>query len=321
MRIFADADYPFLSWRHKAYLVSGLLLLAGVLAMVINAVALGSWLRYGVDFTGGTMIHVNFASAVQADEIRAVNPDWQITRFGEVDESEYLIRIPTFENSLGVDPVAEVSNGLTQAFGEDSFEVVRREAVSARVGGELQQRALLAILISLVGTLLYLAYRFEWRFGLAAVVGTLYNVLVTLGIVAMLRMEVSLTTVAAVLTIVGYSLNDTIVVFDRIRENLSKHRTVSFMETCDRAVNETLPRTVLTSGTTLATLLTLYLFGGAVIRDFALVLILGVAIATFATIFVATPALAEIEARWPRRKQRATPASGKSRRRTAEARV
>lgn len=321
MRIFADADFPFLSWRRKAYTVSGLFLLAGVVAMIINAIFFGSWLRYGVDFTGGTLIHVNFANAVQADEIREVNPGWQITRFGEIEESEYLIRIPTFENRLEADPVAEVTAGLTQAFGQDSFEVVRREAVSARVGGELQQRALLAILISLVGTLLYLAYRFEWRFGLAAVIGTLYNVLITLGIIAMLRMEVSLTTVAAFLTIVGYSLNDTIVVFDRIRENLGKYRTVSFMDTCDRAVNETLPRTVLTSGTTLATLLALYLFGGAVIRDFALVLILGVAIATFATIFVATPALAEIEAKWPRRKQRAAPSSRKSRRKTAEARV
>src|SRR5690606_4242766 len=106
----------------------------GVVAMVINTATMGSWLRYGVDFTGGTLIHVDFAEAVQADQIRAVNPNWQITRFGEVEESEYLIRIPTFENRLEADPVAEVSAGLTQAFGEGSFEVVRREAVSARVG-------------------------------------------------------------------------------------------------------------------------------------------------------------------------------------------
>jgi preprotein translocase subunit SecF len=317
MRIFANADYPFLRWRRQAYIGATALVGLGIVAMFLNVFSIGSWLRYGVDFTGGTLIHVNFDHQVEADEIRAVNPNWlSVTRFGEVTESEYVIRIPSFEDRLDVDPAQSVSTALADAFGADTFEIVRTEAVGPRVGNELQQRALLAILISLVGTLIYIAVRFEWRFGVAAVIGTAFNVVVSLGVVALLRMEVSITTVAAFLTIVGYALNDTVVVFDRIRENLQKARHALFIEVANRSINETLPRTVITGGTTLMMLLMLYLFGGAVIRDFSLVLIVGITIGTFSTIFVATPALVDIEARWRRSRSKATQ-SGSSKRRAA----
>jgi preprotein translocase subunit SecF len=301
MRIFADANYPFLSWRRRGYMVSAVLLVVGLAGMMGNVVSLGSWLNYGVDFSGGTLVHVDFVDEVQADELRTINPGWQITRFGEPAESEYVIRIPTFEEGLDADPADEVALALTGTFGEGSFEVIRTEAVGPRVGEELQQRALLAILISFALTLIYVAFRFEWRFGVAAIVATAHDILITLGFIAALRMEISVATVAAFLTIVGYSLNDTIVVFDRVRENLAKRmRGVTHVAVVDKSLNDTLPRTVLTSGTTLATLTALYLFGGAVIRDFALVLILGIAIGTFSSIFVAPPALVAIEARWPR---------------------
>jgi preprotein translocase subunit SecF len=319
MRIFANANYPFLSWRRTAYIVSAALLLGGLASMLINTVRLGSWVNYGVDFAGGTLVHVDFERQVQPDELRAINDAWQITRFGEAAESEYLIRIPTFQDRLDVDIADDVRAGLVPAFGE-SFQIVRTEAVSARVGDELQQRALLAILISFVLTLVYLAIRFEWRFGVAAILATAHDILITLGFIAALRMEVSVGTVAAFLTIVGYSLNDTIVVFDRIRENLSKpRRGMSLTELIDRSINETLPRTVLTSGTTLATLLALYLFGGAVIRDFALVLILGIAIGTFSSVFVASPALAAINEKWPRttKKSDGSTSGARTRRETA----
>jgi preprotein translocase subunit SecF len=321
MRLFANADFPFLEWRYKAYIVSGVLLLVGIAAMVFNTVSFGSWVRYGVDFSGGTLVHVDFAGDVPVDQIRAVNPAWEITRFGEPTESEYLIRVPSFENRLEADPAATVSAALGTTFGAETFEVVRTEAVSARVGGELQQRALLAILASFVMTLTYLAFRFEWRFGVAAIIATAHDILTTLGFVALLRMEVSVATVAAILTVVGYSLNDTIVVFDRIRENLGKRtRGATLTQIANRSINETLPRTVLTSGTTLVTLVALYLFGGAVIRDFALVLILGIAIGTFSSIFVAAPALAAIESKWPRSAKKTMPGASGSRRR-ATARV
>ena len=316
MRIFADANYPFLSWRRKAYLVSLLFLVVGIGAMGMNIASLGSWLNYGVDFAGGTLVHVDFEEQVEADQIRAVNSAWQISRFGEASESEYLIRTPTFEDQLSADAAAGVAEGLEEAFGPGAFTVVRTEAVSARVGDELQQRALLAILISFVLTLAYIAFRFEWRFGVAAIIATAHDILITLGFIAALRMEISVATVAAFLTIVGYSLNDTIVVFDRVRENLAKRmRGISYAAIIDRSINETLPRTVLTSGTTLTTLLSLYLFGGAVIRDFALVLILGIVIGTFSSIVVASPALAAIEAKWPHVVKKSTGGSGPARRR------
>jgi preprotein translocase subunit SecF len=316
MRIFAEANYPFLSWRRKAYVASAALLLLGVGAMGLNVASLGSWLNYGVDFAGGTLVHVDFEREVQADELRGVNPAWQITRFGEPAEYEYVIRIPTFEERLDVDPAEEVTAALAGTFGEGTFDIVRTEAVGPRVGAELQERALLAILLSFVLTLAYVAIRFEWRFGVAAITATAHDILITLGFIAALRMEVSVATVAAFLTIVGYSLNDTIVVFDRVRENLAKRmRGVSYAGVIDRSINETLPRTVLTSGTTLITLLSLYLFGGAVIRDFALVLILGIAIGTFSSIFVASPALAAIESKWPRSTKKTTRDSGAARKR------
>jgi preprotein translocase subunit SecF len=188
---------------------------------------------------------------------------------------------------------------LRERYGEQ-FEIVRTEAVSAKVGGELQSRALLAILLSFAATLIYLAFRFEWRFGLAAVIATAHDILLTLGLLALLRLDVALPTVAAVLTIVGYSLNDTIIVFDRVRENLGGTlKRENFVTILNRSINETLPRTVLTSGTTLVTLFALFIFGGGTLRSFAMILIFGIGVGTFSSIFVASPALYEIEKRWP----------------------
>jgi preprotein translocase subunit SecF len=303
MRLFENARYPFLEWRVRAYLLSAAIILAGVGAMLYNTVSNGSWLNYGVDFTGGTIVQVDFTRATSVEEIRAAaaaagRTDWQITRFGEADE--FVIRMPSFQQEAGQDAGARVSTALGQRFAPRDFKVVRTEAVGPKVGNELQTRALLAILLSFGATLVYLWFRFEWRFGLAAVIATAHDIVITLGFLAVTRTEISLGTVAALLTIVGYSLNDTIVVFDRIRENLHKPRRGSYMELLNTSINETLSRTVLTGGSTLATLLALYVFGGAVIRDFALVLILGIIIGTFSSIFVAAPALYEIEKRWPR---------------------
>ena len=318
MRIFANANFPFLQWRRRAYAISATLLVLGIGGMIYNWSTTGTWLNYGVDFTGGTLVHVDFQEAVSADQIRQVNPSWQIMRFGEPQEYEFIIRTAAFSEDLGEGAADVVGSELGQRFGQGSFNIVRTEAVGPKVGNELQERALLAILISFVLTLIYIAYRFEWRFGVASLVATAHDIVVTLGFLAIMRSEISIGTVAAFLTIVGYSLNDTIIVFDRIRENLGKRlRGTSMADLMNRSINETLPRTVLTSGTTLVTLASLYLFGGAVIRDFALVLILGIAIGTFSSIFVAAPALHAIEARWPRRDKSTKSTSTVRRRQTA----
>ncbi len=192
-----------------------------------------------------------------------------------------------------------VSQALDQVLGKGNYTVLRTEAVGPKVGGELRQKAFLAILLSFFAVLAYLAYRFEWRFGLAAVIATAHDILATIAFIGVMRLEVSLTVVAAVLSMVGYSLNDTIIIFDRVRENLRKHKKEAFEDILDRSINETLPRSVLTHGTTLASLTALAIFGGEVIRPFALVMFFGVFTGTFSSIYIASPVLMAIEKRWP----------------------
>jgi preprotein translocase subunit SecF len=299
MRLFGNASYHFIEKRKTAYTISAIAILIGIGAMVYNVVSQGSWLNYGVDFTGGSLVQVHFQDAVTVGDVRsalggASGPD--VTRFS--GENEFVIRAQLSEATI--DEVrAEIEGQLDTAFGPGSYEVSRTELVGPKIGSELQTKAGLAILFSFLLTLVYLAIRFEFRFGLAAVIATVHDILITLGFLALFRVEIALPTVAAILTIVGYSLNDTIVVFDRIRENLGKKgaRKQDQAELVNRSINETLPRTVLTSGTTLAVLLALLLVGPAVIRDFSLVLILGVLVGTYSSIFVASPALLEIQKR------------------------
>jgi preprotein translocase subunit SecF len=286
--------------RHRAYGFSAALILTGIGWMIFNIVSIGSWQEYGVDFTGGSLIQVQFQQTATAAQLRAALGGSQappITRFGE--ENEFTIRAPLAGDNVETVRVG-IQDQLQAAFGNDAFTILRTETVSPKVGEELERNALLAILYSFVLTLIYIAFRFELRFGLAAVIATAHDILITLGFLAIFRVEIALPTVAAILTIVGYSLNDTIVVFDRVRENLSAKggRREDPKELINRSINETLPRTVLTSGTTLAVLSALLVVGGAVIRDFTMVLILGVVIGTYSSIFVASPALLEIQKRF-----------------------
>jgi len=301
MKLFQNASYRFIENRRKAYVVSATVLAVGVGAMLLNVATIGSWQNYGVDFEGGSLVQVQFNTPVEAGTIRAAlgaENAAEVTSYGSDDE--YLIRAPLAENASITEVAERIEGLLADEFGVGAFEVRSTELVDAKVGGELQQKALLAIIFSMVLTLSYLAMRFELRFGLAAVIATLHDILITLGFLAVFRVEIALPTVAAILTILGYSLNDTIVVFDRIRENMHAKgaRKRDPVELVNQSINETLPRTVLTSGTTLAVLLALFVLGGVVIRDFTIVLILGVVVGTYSSIFVASPALIEIQKRY-----------------------
>jgi preprotein translocase subunit SecF len=299
MRFFEHAHYKFIELRKKAYVLSGTAITVGLVAMVVNIFAIGHWQNYGVDFTGGSLVEVQFAKPVTAGDLRsALGGSDAITQFGAAND--FVVRAPLAENQTIDEVSAGMQKTLSAAFGADAFKVVRTELVSAKVGSELTRKAGLSILFSFVITLIYLAIRFETRFGTAAVIATAHDILITLGFLALFRMEISLTSVAAVLTIVGYSLNDTIIVFDRIRENLHKKgaRKRDVIELIDESINETLPRTILTSGTTVAVLVALLVLGGAVIRDFTVVLIMGIVVGTYSSIFVASPALVEIQKRW-----------------------
>lgn len=301
-RLFANANYEFISNRRKAYVLSAVTILISIASAVFWQVNEGTWLNYGVDFTGGSSIRVTVegegADVTQVRQIATTAvPGATVTTFGE--SNEFLIRTPGSESDVATEASRALMDGLAAQFGEENVTLNSEDSVGAKVGGEMQTRALLAILISFVATLIYIAFRFEWRFGVAAVIATVHDIVLTLGLISLLRLEVSLTTVAAVLTIVGYSLNDTIVIFDRIRENLFATKRANFIQTLNRSINDTLPRTFLTTGTTLATLLALYLFGGMIIRDFALILIAGILLGTYSSVFVASPALLEIEKRYP----------------------
>ena len=306
MRFFKDASFEFIEKRRKAYVVSAAAIALGLAAMVFNIVSIGSFVDYGVDFTGGTLVQVRFDGDVTAGDLRAALGGAQapsITRFGA--ENEFTIRAPLPEDTDDLDVVSRSIRQAIDASGLGAYEVVRTEVVGPKIGEELTRQAGLAILFSFLLTLLYIAFRFEFRFGLASILATVHDILITLGFLAIFRVEISLPTVAAILTVVGYSLNDTIVVFDRIRENLNKKggRREDPVRLIDRSINEVLPRTVLTSMTTLAVLMSLLILGGAVIRDFTIVLILGVVIGTYSSIFVASPALIEIQRRWEKKEK------------------
>lgn len=296
MRFFRNANYDFLSVRRQAYVVSAVLLLLGIGSLVLRGGP-----RYGVDFTGGTLLQVEFFEPTSVSDLRGVlasagMENAQIQQLG--DSNEFMIRTQDFE---GI--VDSVTGLLGETYGEEGF-TMSADAVGPKVGSELQRKAAIAILMSFALTLVYLAFRFEWRFGVAAIVATFHDITVTFGFISLFNIEITLATVAAILTILGYSLNDTIVVFDRIRENLKKRRKDAYKDIVNSSINETLPRTVLTSSTTLATLLALFILGGTVVRPFALVLILGIVIGTYSSIFVASPALLEIEDRSRRKEAR-----------------
>ncbi len=302
IRWFKDARYDFIGYRKYAYGITAAMLAIGLLFLV------GRGVKYSVEFTGGTLLQVQASAQVDDAKIRnalatAGLSGAEIQPFGS--PREFLIRARATEAAGAADPnnteltAAKVKQALDGVLGAGNYHVVRTEAVGPKVGGELRQRAFLAILLSFVAVLAYLAYRFEWRFGLAAIAATAHDILATLGFIAVMNLEVSLVVVAGILTMVGYSLNDTIIIFDRARENLKKHPKESFHDILNRSVNETLPRSILTHGTTLSTLFALAIFGGEVIRPFALVMFFGVFTGTFSSIYIASPVLLYIEQRWP----------------------
>jgi len=264
--------------------------------------------NYSIEFTGGTAMQVSFKTPPNPADIRAaidaagVHGE-EISQFGV--DTTYLIRVQderqVAELAHGAESVADrIDSALAKRYGAGAYKVQRTEAVGPKVGGELRQKALYAILWSFVVTLIYLAWRFEWRFGVAAVVATAHDILATLAFIKYVNLEVSLVVVGGILTMIGYSLNDTIIIFDRVRENLRKLKREPLYDTLNRSVNETLPRSVLTHATTFATLLALALLGGEVIRPFALVMLFGVVTGTFSSIYVASPILLWIEYKWPR---------------------
>jgi preprotein translocase subunit SecF len=300
LQVFVGTRYDFIGRRRWAYVIS-----AAALALSLAHIAWQGGLRYGIDFSGGTLVQVRFERPTSVDAVRAALGRVQagesvIQEFG--DTREYLIRVPAGGGSL--DEVSRrVDGGLRQA-GLPGFEVRRLEFVGPQVGKDLQWDALQAVFWGMVGILIYTAIRFDFKGGVAAIIALVHDVVVSVGALSLTGREMSLPVLAALLTIVGYSINDTIVTFDRIRENrgrgLRKGETLA--QVVNEAINQTLSRTVLTSLTVFLVVVVLYLFGGEVLRDFAFVLLVGVVTGTYSSIFVAAPIVADWES-WAQARQ------------------
>jgi preprotein translocase SecF subunit len=307
LRLFADPHYDFVGKRRWLYAISLTVMLAGLLHLAYRG-----GLRYGIDFAGGTLVQVRFERPVTVEAVRRALDrvrlgESVIQQFG--DAQEYLIRIEAAAGGLD-DVSVRVRSGL-EAGKLPGFEVRRREFVGPQVGRDLQLRALQAVLLGLAGILVYVSIRFDFRGGVAAILSLGHDVLVVLGALSLTNRQMSLPLLAALLTIVGYSINDTIVTFDRIRENLARRRPgsrESLAALVNASINQTLSRTVLTSFTVFLVVVVLYLFGGEVLRDFAFTLLVGVVTGTYSSILAAS-VVVDWDA-WSRARQRATAKAG-----------
>ena len=302
LRILHDTKIDFIRLWRTAAIFSAVLILPAMVLITVKG------FDYSIEFTGGTLMRVRFETAPEFTEVRDALSDGGLTgvelsTFGSANEFALRAQEQTEiqQQAGGAESVAtRIRRALDQRFGADQYTVLLTDAVGPRIGDELRRQASVALVIAFALTLVYLAWRFEWRFSLAAVLATLHDMLATLAFMFFMRIEISLFVVGGVLTVIGYSMNDKVVVFDRVRENLRKRRKESLYDTLNRSVNETLPRTVMTGSTTLASLLALLILGGEVIRPFAWVLTFGIIIGTFSSIYVASPILLWIERKWPR---------------------
>jgi len=283
-----DINIDFIGKRKLALIVSAVMILIGLASLVVNGGP-----NYGIDFVGGTLVQVKFAENTDAARIKDGLASLElgsvvVQRFGD-DPNEFLIRVQ--ESGEGKDLSGLISGSLESVYGEGTVDIRRVEMVGPQVGKDLRQKGLLSISYAMIGILVYIAWRFELRYAIGAIIALLHDVMITIGAFSLTGREIDLPIIAAFLAIIGYSLNDTIIVYDRIRENYGKHQKLGFGEVVNRSINETLSRTILTSGTTLMVVLALFIFGGGVIHNFAFAMLVGILVGTYSSIFVASPLL------------------------------
>jgi preprotein translocase subunit SecF len=291
MHIFHNTHYNFLRWRVHALVVSWVIILVGALTIWTKGIP------KGVEFAGGTVVIDKFDQAVSVQQVRqALDRNFPggggntvVQAYGDPSQHQVLIRVPSSgaESGQSLSTVAQQVNGALRKGGIGSFSTVSTEIVGPTVGAELTSKGLWATVLSLIGILLYLAFRFQFSFGVGAVVATIHDLLITLAFLAFFRYDMSLNVIAAILTMTGFSTNDTIVIFDRIRENLRGMRRESMYDIINASVNQTLSRTIITSGTALLTALALFFFGGEVLHGFAFTMVVGIITGTYSSVFIA----------------------------------
>ncbi len=280
-----DTKIPFMRLSRFGFFVSGLLCLASVLLFIFVG------LNVGVDFKGGTVLTIRTAEAANIEDLRSKVDALgfggsEIQEFGS--PRDVLIRLPAVE---GGDEAQQAAVAKVKAALGPTVEFRSVEVVGPKVSAELAEQGIIAVVSAILGIVLYVWFRFEWQFAIGAVLSLLHDVLLTIGLFCLLRIEFNLQIIAAILTIVGYSLNDTVVVFDRIREFLRKYKSMPLADLIDYSINSVLPRTILTSVTTMLALIALYVFGGEVLKGFTFAMIWGVIVGTYSSIFIASPVL------------------------------
>ncbi len=299
MQFFNEPNINFVGSRKIAYFVSGTLILIGIISLILHGGP-----KYSIDFLGGTAIQLRFEKPVQVGQVRSAMAELglanaEIKHFGA--SNEVLVRVLT-KQGAGQDITKQIVEQLKKKLPDNPVEVRRIERVGPKIGSELRRAAIYAVFFSLGLLLIYISWRFEFKFAVGAIVALFHDVMITLGIFSILGQEISLAVVAAFLTLVGYSLNDTIVVYDRIRENLKIFRRESYESIINKSINQTLSRTIITSFTTFTVVLVLFLIGGEVIRGFTLALLIGVIVGTYSSIYVASPIVIEWQ-HWQERRK------------------
>jgi preprotein translocase subunit SecF len=287
MHIFKNSNFDFLRWRWHALVLSWVVILAGVVVIWTKGVP------RSIEFAGGTSLIVQFDQQPSIEQVRSGLDSYGesvIQAYGDPSQRQVLIRVPTSGAESG-DQMSTTKEAVTAALqraGLGNFSIVGTEIVSPTVGHELTTKGTWATVLSLLGILAYIAFRYQLSFAVGAVVATLHDVLITIALLAFFRYELSLNVIAAILTVTGYSTNDTIVIFDRVRENLRGMRRDSLDQVVNMSINQTLGRTVLTAGTALLSALALFLFGGEVLRGFAFTMLVGIITGTYSSVFVAS---------------------------------
>jgi preprotein translocase subunit SecF len=285
-----DINLDFVGKRKIAIIASLIVLAIGIVSLVVKGGP-----SYGIDFAGGTLVQIKFSETTTAAQLRTTLGGLDlrgltIQQIGDDTANEFLVRVQ--ESGENLETLAgQIEAVLVKAYGAGKAEIRRTEMVGPQVGKDLRNKGAQAIGFAIVGILIYITFRFEFRFGVGTVIALFHDVLITLGFMSLLNLEVDLTVIAGFLALVGYSVNDTVIVCDRIRENLGKLHNQPLAAVINRSINETLSRTIMTSGLTLLAVLSLFLFGGSVIHNFAFVLLVGIIIGTYSSVFIASPVL------------------------------
>ena len=308
MQIFHNPNYNFIRWRWHAIGLSAAIIIAGAVLMYMRGVPLG------IDFSGGTLVRVQFEQPVAEDQVRkaldSIPGDKVVQQFGPVTDRQVMIRLPqtgTVEQGISLEQGSrQIEDALTKA-GLPKFQIVLRDIVGPVIGADLQKKGLYATLASILAITIYIAVRFRPSFAIGAIAATLHDILVTIAFLQFFKYELSLNIVAAILTITGYSVNDTIVIFDRVRENMRNKRREPIDQVVNTAVNQTLGRTIITAGTAFLSVLALFLFGGEALRGFSFTMLVGIVSGTYSTIFIAS-AIAIILSKKPQTAAAATAA-------------